>query len=457
VPDIPDFGDSLAGKKAPSIFLVDVTNPSDPNISLVAESESDGSVAYGQPIFAGDMIIAVGYVALRDRRRVGIIYCQNRLAQLFMFGVNLRHPKLTRGAPFTDIQRSCRFPRSDGKHLVYLSNKIGGAHGSCNQLHMHDLPDGKERLVKEVGTPATIEDFPGLFIDQLAPHPFLSGASGSYIAVTSTWRSRKVPLLISLADCSVRCLAQLPKPGPCESEDLMSYKVLAAKDSQVLMSRSLLNVPEEVVLLDVKHNALAMSTLWAPRISSSLQDLLKTASVAIIPISGAGPTEIIFSTCSKAAFEALKTLAQAGNAFVNPCKIQSGPSAFLPSLITNPHGGPHMGHSTEWNPSSLGEWVCPPPTRCQLTAWHRVLAGYSLALVNFVGSTGFGQDNIEKLLGHVGVVDVASIVAAEDFAIGSGLAIAGKQFVEGLSHGGYMTCVCLRSSTSELKQFAEHT
>ena len=46
--------------------------------------------------------------------------------------------------------------------------------------------------------------------------------------------------------------------------------------------------------------------------------------------------------------------------------------------------------------------------------------GYTVVLVNFRGSTGFGEENIQSLPGRVGANDVADCIAALDAAIAKG-------------------------------------
>ena len=46
--------------------------------------------------------------------------------------------------------------------------------------------------------------------------------------------------------------------------------------------------------------------------------------------------------------------------------------------------------------------------------------GYTAVRVNFRGSQGFGEDNIQSLPGNVGVHDVADCMAALDAAVAEG-------------------------------------
>lgn len=118
--DLSDFGDALSGKKRPAVFLVDLA---DLTPRLVISSEADGSVAYGQPVFASDeSVIVTGYSTLDDGRRLGLIYCQNRLARLYHFNLD----GTAKGVPLTPGSLSARSARVGSGLLVYIANSQGG-------------------------------------------------------------------------------------------------------------------------------------------------------------------------------------------------------------------------------------------------------------------------------------------------------------------------------------------
>jgi hypothetical protein len=61
--------------------------------------------------------------------------------------------------------------------------------------------------------------------------------------------------------------------------------------------------------------------------------------------------------------------------------------------------------------------------------------------ISYTGSTGYGQDCVDSLVGHIGHIDVASVLAAQDYLIQCGLGDPQRQFIEGLSHGGFLAYV----------------
>jgi acylaminoacyl-peptidase len=62
--------------------------------------------------------------------------------------------------------------------------------------------------------------------------------------------------------------------------------------------------------------------------------------------------------------------------------------------------------------------------------------GLSILLVNYTGSTGFGDDSIYGLVGKIGVLEVSEVHEAALWAKTESK--AAKVFVHGGSHGGFI-------------------
>jgi len=99
------------------------------------------------------------------------------------------------------------------------------------------------------------------------------------------------------------------------------------------------------------------------------------------------------------------------------------PAGGSDTVLLVPHGGPHSAHIFAWN--------------LQYEFLLR-LGGYSLLLVNYRGSVGFGNDDLLSLPGHVGDHDVKDCMAALDAALAQRKALK-KVGVMGGSHGGFLT------------------
>lgn len=92
-------------------------------------------------------------------------------------------------------------------------------------------------------------------------------------------------------------------------------------------------------------------------------------------------------------------------------------------LVMYPHGGPHT--------SFVNEFVLYPVALA--------CAGFAVALVNYSGSTGYGEEWINRLIGHIGEYDVRDTHEVCLHLLKSDQMVSkNKVFVMGGSHGGYI-------------------
>ncbi|XP_014679761.1 PREDICTED: acylamino-acid-releasing enzyme-like, partial [Priapulus caudatus] len=93
-----------------------------------------------------------------------------------------------------------------------------------------------------------------------------------------------------------------------------------------------------------------------------------------------------------------------------------------PPLIIFPHGGPHSVHLAGWN--------------LYVAGFARL--GFAMMLVNYRGSTGFGDDGIFSLLGNCGKQDVADCQQCADELVASGVVDGNRVVCFGGSYGGFL-------------------
>lgn len=101
-------------------------------------------------------------------------------------------------------------------------------------------------------------------------------------------------------------------------------------------------------------------------------------------------------------------------------------------VILWPHGGPHSQFTNQFS----------------LALSFLVQSGFSLILVNFRGSTGFGTDFLESLPGNIGSYDVEDCISALQFIKTSKKMNVDHIHCFGGSHGGFLV-------TSLLGQFPD--
>lgn len=73
-----------------------------------------------------------------------------------------------------------------------------------------------------------------------------------------------------------------------------------------------------------------------------------------------------------------------------------------------------------------------------------VLSIDTVSLPNFTGSLGYGDDFVQQLVEKCGTLDVDDVMASIKHLLKMGVAEEGpgKQFVQGGSHGGFITGHC---------------
>jgi dipeptidyl aminopeptidase/acylaminoacyl peptidase len=93
-------------------------------------------------------------------------------------------------------------------------------------------------------------------------------------------------------------------------------------------------------------------------------------------------------------------------------------------LVHLVHGGPHGVFGDQWH------W--------RWNAHAFAAPGHRVALVNFHGSTGFGEAYTRSILGQWGARPAADVLAATDLLIQRGLVDPARMAIAGGSYGGYL-------------------
>ncbi|XP_026449238.1 acylamino-acid-releasing enzyme 1-like isoform X1 [Papaver somniferum] len=427
-----EWGEAYSGKRRPELFVVNIVSGEVHIVDGIPKSLNVGQVVWAPKNEELDhYLVFVGWPSdcgsEKIVRKLGIKYCYNRPCALY--AVKASVPKSQTNKLKTEGDRtedetaaidltrgisSAFFPRfsPDGKSLVFLSAKSAvdtGAHSATNSLHRIDWPtDGKPnvslKLIDVVPVVKCAEDdcFPGLYCPSFLRNPWLS--DGQTMIMSSYWRSSQV--IISVHVLSGKVSRVTPK-----SSD--SWDILALDGDNILFVSS---SPVEPPEIKYGYSTEGMEWNWldisspVSKYSTKVRSMLSSLQFSImkIPVRDAS---VELTDGARTPYEAI---------FVSS-KIRK--SGACDPLIVILHGGPHFLILTNFIKN------------------HAFLSalGYSLLIVNYRGSLGFGEEALQSILGNVGSQDVYDVLAALDHVIEMGLADPSKVAVFGGSHGGFLT------------------
>ncbi|KAI8003080.1 Acylamino-acid-releasing enzyme 1 [Camellia lanceoleosa] len=317
----------------------------------------------------------------------GETYSGKRRPVLFVININRGEVNEDVSAlNLTQSISSAFFPcfSPDGKYLVFLSAKSAVPVVMC----------------------AEDDCIPGLYCSGFLSKPWLS--DGYTMILSSYWRSTQAILSVNVVSGNV------VRISPSDSN--FSWNVLTLDgDNIVAVCSSPIDVPQIKYGYPVEESSTAAWS-WADisspisRCSEKVGTLLSSLQFSVMKI----PVRNVSENLSKGASKPFEAI------FVSS---KSKKSDACDPLIVMLHGGPHS---------------------VSLTTFSKSLAflssiGYSLLIVNYRGSLGFGEEALQSLPGKVGSQDVNDVLTAIDHVVGMGLADPSKIAVLGGSHGGFLT------------------
>jgi dipeptidyl aminopeptidase/acylaminoacyl peptidase len=174
---------------------------------------------------------------------------------------------------------------------------------------------------------------------------------------------------------------------------------------RLFASVSTLTAPPEAVSFDLESRALTRHTGFTDRVMSGIE----TSRVEEMIFDGAGgdPVQMYLVHPPRSSVKGAR----------------AGEKKRLP-LVHMIHGGPHGVFGDQWH------W--------RWNALAFAAPGYLAALVNFHGSTSWGQDFAASILGRWGDQPYTDIMAATDRLVAEGLADERRMAATGGSYGGYL-------------------
>jgi len=387
-----DWGEQMVGKIDPVVALLDLESVQPATIKIlegIPEGWSPGLVRFWKSGIVG--------VAYRTTpRKLGKIYCTNRPAILFFLDFQGNFTQLRSKDGDKELGIVSITLSSESGRLVWFERTLGqdgglypGAHRSTDRVMALDSRDGEPYQIFSEKQPAFTGD--------------LSVCCGIYSGglAERCWVDEDT-LLISCAQGS----SLVPVEINCKAK---TAKVLATGN-------------EGVDILDV-HAGFVLGSKSGPTTASHLVvaslETLSAGSLSFRPVFE--PT--VFPELSWQPFLHSTPPSVENCNFAYTSFVVGPKDASNAPLIVWPHGGPHGVITTTFNKTAL--------FFCKL--------GFSVLFVNYRGSTGHGEENVNSLLGRIGDMDVKDCDYSREVCLAALPNLSPqKVFLLGGSHGGFL-------------------
>eukprot|EP01134_Creolimax_fragrantissima_P002145 CFRG2145T1 len=380
-----DWGELFVDRIMSDIFIVDLKTR-----DVAALSTELDNVALCGAVWApdGNSIVSSGF-HIPQGQRLGLVYCFNRPCDLYKIAykgdgnAHVRPVCLTAPDQFFH-SRSPRFNR-DGTKVAFLNTPETKTHNSASSLFVMNWPNHAE--VKEVVPITRRVAGPGccygIYALGLAGRCW--SEDGDYVYFSTYWRSDQA---ICQADISNGKISRVsPENG--------SFELLDIKDDMLLAKVSTPASPPEVINRDMRLTN--SNTEWETITGSPKTEDMDWG-VLSVDVAAAEPIEVIYC-------------------------IPKSPLKKPMPLAVFAHGGPHGSFLSDWKTSVS----------------FLVRLGYAVCQINYRGSTGFGVDALESVLGKIGTQDVKDCQLAVEKVLCTYPNISKDHVVYcGGSHGGFL-------------------
>lgn len=383
-----DWGEKLTGKCCP---IPCILNTNTGEINPVKNLPED--ISFGQAVWTPDNkgLIVVGW--WHTPRRLGLTFCTNRRSALFHVKFESSTCELIESVGSDNSVRSLRFS-PDGKRLVYLSNVVGGPHHRGSQLMLMNWPEQTIEVIVDLVQHDIDNNFPGLYLMNFPEQIWLN--DNKTIVFHSNWRSTTELLKIDTDTKEVVRISLDDAVG--------AWNVLDVWNDYVIVSCSSPNMKEHLRV--GKLNSDSVSEVQWHNISNAAEEKgikWKLLSLTL-------PESMINKAYPADRIELI---------LVEPEREKHEKES---PLIFFPHGGPHSVHTANYR--------VPIATFVEL--------GYAIAMLNFRGSAGYGEINLNSLPGNVGSQDVADCKYVLDYLLTHEGYDKTKFLAYGGSHGGFL-------------------
>ncbi|XP_012681629.1 acylamino-acid-releasing enzyme [Clupea harengus] len=383
-----DWGETLVNKSTPVLCVLDIEGSNVSVLEGIPESISPGQ-AFWAPNDTG--VVFVGW--WHEPFRLGLRYCPNRRSSLFH--VDLTSGKCDQLSDSSAVSSPRLSP--DNCRIVYLECGVYGPHQQCSRLSMYDWYTKKTSVIVDVVKRPGEDGFTGIYSSMLSPMCW--SADSQRVLISCAQRSHQELMVVDISTGGVSSLTS--------KSDMGSWSLLTVHKDLMVVSCSSPNCPPSLRVGFLPEKGPEVQVSWVTLETAEVQSDIDWKVLTFNPPPGQENDQY-----PGLDFEAL---------LLKPKESKEGVK--LP-LIVIPHGGPHSVITADWLLSTA--------VFCKM--------GFALLLVNYRGSTGFGQDSIYSLPGKVGTQDVLDVQFAVESVLKQGCFDEQKVAISGGSHGGFLAC-----------------
>ncbi|XP_067907581.1 acylamino-acid-releasing enzyme-like isoform X2 [Heterodontus francisci] len=381
-----DWGEALVKKTTPVLCVLDIESTNISVLEGIPEHLSPGQ-AFWAPNDTG--IIFVGWD--HEPQRLGRVYCTNRKSGLYY--VDLTGGNCVELSSPTNAVWSPRLS-PDKCRIVYFEGDTGGPHHQCSRLCMYDWYTKMTSTVVEIVTRPNEDGFTGIYSLALAHNCW--AMDSQRILIDTPQRSRQDLLIINITTGSVTSLTSGSNAG--------SWTLLDIHQDLMVVTCSSPNCPPSLKVGFLPAAGKEQGITWVALDEAE-------------PLPGIEWKILTFTP----PFEQQNPKFPAMD-FEGILLMPGERKEVAPPVVVWPHGGPHSAFTAEW--------MLYPVTLCRL--------GFAVLLINYRGSSGFGQDSICSLPGNVGSQDVKDVQFSAEHVLKERFADASNVFIIGGSHGGFL-------------------
>ncbi|XP_058640130.1 S9 family peptidase isoform X2 [Onychostoma macrolepis] len=390
---VEDWGEGLVGKSCPVLCVADLNKG-----AVIVYAGIPPHISPGQALWApnGRGVVFVGQ--WNEPFRLGLTFCSNRRSALYYLDMKGNCECLSaEGVSVSSPQMS-----PDTCWIVYLQGQVFGPHRQCLRMMLYDMKNRSTSVLVDVVRRAEKGQFAGVY--ESLPSQCWS-ADNERIFFSSACENNKAVFSV---DRTTGRVTQACGLDALRLDDFGSVQLLTIQKDLMMMSCSSPNQPpclkvgflssvdqaEDMHLCNVGGADVYEGFDWQPML--------------ITP-----PSQEENHQFSGLNFGAI---------LLKPYNL---PERRKSPLVVNIHGGPHAHFAADWN----------------ATAAALTKLGFAVLMVNYRGSTGFGQDGIESLLGNVGSQDVKDVHRAVLCTLQNETTLdPDRVAVMGGSHGGFLAC-----------------